>query len=248
MRHYAFRYLREWKQPDNRPKYPSQSQFAQVDPGDDEADIVDKQPDSDFAENPEILDGNTADRHEICWEVRMRDVSRRWVYAVVSSFLFLLLFLLPYFLPFLKKTNVVRWGWKIDRTRFCLHVFLRVDIDLFKKIMRCGEGMKNRLYKILLACFFTHRYIDRISTMPPKQSKHAIMMIMVNALRARFALRERIAICTYRAWNAQKTHTHTYIHTHIDFTLWLRLRDKLERFIYTCCIDRDHISVDRLVG
>lgn len=164
MRHDAYRYLHEWKQPNNQPEYSSQPQSAQVDPSDNQAD-VDKQSDSDFAENPEIFDGNTANCHEIRWKIRMRDVSRRCVCAVFFFFVS----------SSLKEENT-------------------------------AVRMKGRLYKIVFVRFFT-RWHRSISKLPPKWSK-MIMKIMVNALRAIFALCERI-VMHLLSLNAQK-HTHWF--------------------------------------
>lgn len=65
---------------------------------------------------------------------------------------------------------------------------------------------ENRLYKIVFAYAFLRVNVDQISKLPPKQSK-MIIMIMVNALRAIFALYERIAICALTEPERSKTHT-----------------------------------------
>lgn len=183
MRHYAFRYLHEWEHLDNRPKYSSQPQSAQVDPGDNKTDVIDEQSDSDFAENPEIFDGYTANRHEICWKMKMRDVSRHRSLFICSSSL--------------KGENVMRWKIDYIQDSTCMLFYASI------KSRNCRENEVRRLWSMLREQFLPYVSASRYALTEPERSK-----------------------------------------THIDFTLWLRR----ERFIYTCCIDRDPKLVDKLVG
>lgn len=63
---------------------------------------------------------------------------------------------------------------------------------LLKEEIQSAVRMEDRLYKMYLHTPFYAFDIDQISKLPPKQSK-MIMMFTVSALRAIFALCERIA-------------------------------------------------------